>query len=237
MVTRRRVHPADAVIARDGKQCKRAWLRRNAVADAQLGPVCSCLPVGLVDDQLPFPIRFPFFMHIADQSQPVPADPGVIQAGGIRLGPVLVRQQTIAGFDLNLKLRPTIPGKASINRLMQGKGSRSSSRPTFGKAMRPLRQFPQLGKAAWTPGTFVQQLPRRSLHGVTKLPSLNCRPAVLDDQHRIIVERERRGCEVRPGDLHHLSPTCRGMATSVTLFSPSISNTASSPFDNCAIRL
>lgn len=193
--------------------------------------------LGRVNDQLPFPIRFPFFMHIADQSQPVPADPGVIQAGGIRLGPVIVRQQTIAGFELKLKLRPTIPGKASMNRLMQGKGSRSSSRPTFGKAMRPLRQFPQLGKAARTPGRSCN-----SCHDDRSMASRNClrstaRPAVLDDQHRIIVERERRGIELRPGDLHHLSPTCRGMATSVTLFSSSISNTASSPVDNCAIRL
>lgn len=207
------------------------------MADAQLGTMGPRLFLGRVNDQLPFPIRFPFFMHIADQSQPVPADPGVIQAGGIRLGPVIVRQQTIAGFELKLKLRPTIPGKASMNRLMQGKGSRSSSRPTFGKAMRPFAPVPAVGEGSADARQVVQQLPRRSLHGVTKLPSLNCRPAVLDDQHRIIVERERRGIELRPGDLHHLSPTCRGMATSVTLFSSSISNTASSPVDNCAIRL
>lgn len=130
--------------------------------------------LGRVNDQLPFPIRFPFFMHIADQSQPVPADPGVIQAGGIRLGPVIVRQQTIAGFELKLKLRPTIPGKASMNRLMQGKGSRSSSRPTFGKAMRPFAPVPAVGEGSADARQVVQQLPRRSLHGVTKLPSLNC---------------------------------------------------------------
>lgn len=118
------------------------------MADAQLGTMGPRLFLGRVNDQLPFPIRFPFFMHIADQSQPVPADPGVIQAGGIRLGPVIVRQQTIAGFELKLKLRPTIPGKASMNRLMQGKGSRSSSRPTFGKAMRPFAPVPAVGEGS-----------------------------------------------------------------------------------------